>query len=64
VVRTPRGRRVERLRGGSTYTCQLRAFVRAARDRDPLPTGPHDSVANMRVIDAVYDRAGLRRRGT
>ncbi|MCE7878781.1 MAG: gfo/Idh/MocA family oxidoreductase, partial [Betaproteobacteria bacterium PRO3] len=30
----------------------------------PVPTGPADAVANMRVIDAAYRAAGLRPRAT
>jgi len=63
TVRTPSGTRSERVSGEATYVHQLRAFVAHVRHGAPVPTGPEDSVANMRVIDAVYDRAGLRRRG-
>jgi predicted dehydrogenase len=52
------------VRGESTYTHQLRAFAAAVRSGAPLPTGPADAVANMRVIDAVYRAAGLRPRAT
>lgn len=45
-----------------TYTYQLRAFARAVLRRDPVLTPPADSIANMRVIDAMYDAAGLPRR--
>jgi predicted dehydrogenase len=64
AVRTPAGRRVERAAGEGTYTAQLRAFARAAREGTPLPTDAAHGVANMRVIDAIYEAAGLRRRGT
>jgi predicted dehydrogenase len=64
-VRTPSGTSTERVPGEATYTYQLRAFVAAVRGRpDALPMDLEDSVANMRVIDAVYDAAGLPRRGT
>jgi predicted dehydrogenase len=47
-----------------SYTYQLEAFCRAiAGDCAPL-TGGSDSIANMRVIDDVYEVAGLRRRGS
>lgn len=62
-VRTRAGRRVERVPGDATYTCQLRAFVDHVRRGTPVPTGPDDAIANMRVIDAVYEKAGLARRG-
>ncbi|MCH6562782.1 MAG: Gfo/Idh/MocA family oxidoreductase [Myxococcales bacterium] len=59
----PEGSRVERIRGDSTYTYQLRAFLRAVREGKPMPTDATDAIANMRVIDAVYEKAGLRPRG-
>ena len=46
----------------TTYTYQLEAFRDAVRDGRAIPTGPEDSVANMRVIDAVYRAAGMSRR--
>lgn len=63
TVRTERGKRTEHLRGDATYTYQLRAFVGAVRDGAAIPTGPEDAIANMRVIDAVYLKAGLEPRG-
>jgi predicted dehydrogenase len=60
------GRRAERVGGDSTYTCQLRAFADAVANHTPTATltPPGDSVANMRVIDAVYRAAGLQPRPT
>lgn len=63
TVRTADGRRSERVPGDATYTHQLRAFVAAVRDGTPTPTDPPDAIANMEVIDAVYEKAGLGRRG-
>ena len=63
TVRTEHGKRTEHLRGDATYTYQLRAFVGAVRDGAAIPTGPDDAIANMRVIDAVYLKAGLDPRG-
>jgi predicted dehydrogenase len=62
-VRTDRSTRHERIHGDATYTCQLRAFVAAVREGGALPTSPEDAVKNMRVIDAVYTKAGLAPRG-
>ncbi|MDX1649278.1 MAG: Gfo/Idh/MocA family oxidoreductase [Myxococcota bacterium] len=62
-VRSTAGARRERVPGRATYVHQLEAFVDAVRAGTPLPTDPADAVANMRVIDAVYDAAGLARRG-
>jgi predicted dehydrogenase len=63
TVRTSKGTRRERVRGDATYTHQLRAFVAAVRNGTPVPTGPEHGVANMRVIDDIYRRAGLHPRG-
>ena len=64
TVRTPDGKTSERVAGEATYTCQLRAFIDHVRNGTPVPTGPDDASANMRVIDAVYRAAGLKVRGT
>ncbi len=64
TVRGRDGIRHERLEGESTYTYQLRAFVRAVRGGRSALTGAADAIANMRVIDAVYAKAGLQPRGT
>jgi predicted dehydrogenase len=47
-----------------TYVYQLTAFRDAVRDGTPVLTPPEDSIANMRVIDAIYEAAGLPVRGT
>jgi len=62
-VRTASGSTSERVPGDATYTHQLRAFVDAVRTRRPQPTDAKDGIANMRVIDAIYQKAGLPRRG-
>jgi predicted dehydrogenase len=63
-VRTASGTRRERVPGEASYTGQLRAFVAHVRDGAPVPTDAAHGVANMRVIDAVYDAAGMKRRGS
>jgi predicted dehydrogenase len=57
-VRTPAGRRSERVAGSPSYDYQLRAFVAAVRTGAAMPTGPADAIANMRAIDAIYAAAG------
>jgi predicted dehydrogenase len=57
-----RGRWVEQASRRPTYLYQLRAFVAAVLEGGPVPTGPAEAVANMRLIDAVYRAAGLRPR--
>jgi predicted dehydrogenase len=63
VIRGPSGRRVETFRGESTYVHQLRAFVAAVHGEGPILTDGKDAVATMRVIDRIYEVAGLKRRG-
>jgi predicted dehydrogenase len=55
--------RAEQVAGASTYDHQLEGFVAAARDGATAPTGGADAIATMRVIDAIYRRAGLAPRG-
>ncbi len=63
VVELADGRRVdEEVTGRTTYSYQLEAFVAAVAGA-PAPTGGADAVANMVVIDAIYEAAGLGRRG-
>lgn len=62
-VRTATGTRTEQVRGDSTYTYQLRAFVAAIQGQSTPLTDGQDGLANMRVIDAVYEKAGLLPRG-
>ena len=62
-VRTAHGRTTERVAGDATYTHQLRAFVAAVRGA-AAPVDIADAVANMQVIDAVYEKAGLPKRGS
>jgi len=68
VVRTkdPRSgvttRRKEKVKGEATYWYQLKALAAAVQEGAPYPTTPADSIANMRVIDAIYRAAGLQPR--
>ena len=63
-VRVGERLRSERFPGETTYTHQLRAFVKTVRGQATMATDAADATANMRVIDAIYDKAGLKRRGT
>ena len=54
----------ERVSGENSYTLQLRAFIGAIRGEVQLNTGPNDAIGNMQVIDAIYEKAGLQKRGT
>ena len=64
TVTTADGKRSEQPPKRATYRYQLDAFAAAVTDGAPVLTPPSDSIANMAVIDAVYDAAGLPRRGT
>ena len=64
TVRAEGRKRVERLRGKPTYEYQLQAFCGAVLRGEPTLTPPADSIANMRVIDSIYQAAGLKLRGT
>jgi len=45
------------------YALQLRAFLKAIRGEGKLSTNPEDAIHNMRVIDAIYEKADLKLRG-
>lgn len=60
---TQTGTRAEHVRGRFTYEHQLEAFCDAILDGEKFPTTPEDAISNMRVIDAVYEAAGLDARG-
>jgi predicted dehydrogenase len=61
-VRTTAGRRVEHLARKATYDYQLEAFRDAVAGAGTNLTPPSDSIANMAVIDAIYEAAGLEPR--
>ena len=63
AVRTGDGTRVERVPGRPTYEHQLRAFADSVLNGAAVLTPPQDSIANMRVIDGIYQKAGLPLRG-
>ena len=63
TLRTAVGKKTEKVAGDSTYVCQLRAFAAHVRGEGRMPTDAAHGVANMQVIDAIYDAAGLERRG-
>ncbi len=63
TVRIARGTMRRFVWGKATYWYQLQAFVQEVHGvRTPL-SDARDGVANMRVIDAIYERAGLQVRG-
>ena len=63
-VRRQNGTHRERVSGENSYILQLRAFVKAIRGEIELNTDPADAIGNMCVIDAIYEKTGLRKRGT
>lgn len=63
TVQGVKGKYSGQVRGENAYALQLRAFVRTARGETKLNTDPADAIGNMRVIDAIYEKAGLKFRG-
>jgi predicted dehydrogenase len=56
--------RTEKFPRKPTYEYQLDAFCAAVLHGEPTLTPPADSIANMRVLDAIYRAAGMTPRGT
>ena len=48
-----------RARNDAMVELQLAAFATAVRTRAPPPTDGADALANMRLVDAIYEAAGL-----
>jgi len=63
MLRTSKGTQRGQITGDNVYALQLRAFAKAIREGTSLSTDANDAVNNMRVIDAVYEKAGLALRG-
>jgi predicted dehydrogenase len=59
-LETTGSRRVEELDGKSTYCHQLEHVVAVLRNDQAAITGGDDAIATMRVMDAIYDAAGMR----
>lgn len=62
-VRGRNGSHSEHVRGENAYALQLRAFIKAIHGEMKLNTDPADAIGNMRVIDSIYEKAGLKQRG-
>ncbi|HEX4490294.1 MAG TPA: Gfo/Idh/MocA family oxidoreductase [Acidimicrobiia bacterium] len=63
-VKTSGTTRREKFSRRPTYEYQLDAFCGAVLRGEPTLTPPSDSIANMRVLDAIYIAAGMTPRGT
>ena len=63
TIRNAKGVKRGRIKGENAYVSQLRAFANAIHSGTPFNTNPEDAVNNMRVIDAIYEKAGLALRG-
>lgn len=63
-VKSEGSTRTEKLTRRPTYEFQLDAFCAAVLRGEPTLTPPADSIANMRVLDAIYVAAGMTPRGT
>lgn len=59
-----RGKKVgKRVRGKSSYFYQLQEFVKAVQGEENILIPASDSIETMRIIDSIYETAGLKKRG-
>ncbi len=63
TITTPAGTTTGPVDAGNTYEHMVRAFADHVVHGAPYPTRGEDAIANMAVIDAIYDATGLGRRG-
>lgn len=59
VIKDATGRHVERALRTPSYTFQMEAFRDAILHGAPFPSTVDDAIANMAVIDALYEAAGV-----
>jgi len=64
TIKSTSGEKTETVSGDTTFTHQLRAFVKAVRGEAKFPTDGAEGIVNMRIIDDVYRAAGLPPRAT
>jgi len=65
IVYTRKGNPVhESFPAQSTYKLQLEEFVKSVRGEESNALPPSDAVLTARVLDAMYEKAGLHLRGT
>ena len=62
-VVSKQGKFREKVPGDATFDYQLRAFVDSIRGDAAAVTDAADAVRNANVIDAIYEAAGLKKRG-
>ncbi len=63
TIRNAKGTWRGTVKGDNVYALQLRAFESAIQAGTPIRTDARQAVGTMRVIDAIYNKAGLRLRG-
>jgi len=63
TIQNRSGRHFEHVAGENIFVLQLRAFLRATQSGGTLSTSPENAIANMQLIDAIYEKAGLSLRG-
>ncbi len=64
TVRNAKSVKRGQIKGENAYVSQLRTFVSAIHSGTPFNTNPQDAINTMKVIDAIYEKAGLQPRGT
>jgi len=63
TLETPDGRHSEKVPGASTYHHQLAHVIKVLAGEVRPITGGRDAIANMAVIDSIYEAAGMQPRG-
>ena len=61
-IDSPTVKGTERFWGQSTYDCQLQKFVAGIQEGSQIITDYRDAVLNMKIIDEIYMKAGMKPR--
>jgi predicted dehydrogenase len=63
TISTDKGIAKKKIEGETTYDYQLKAVADHILKNTPLPITMNDAIENMEIIDDVYTKAGMVRRG-
>jgi predicted dehydrogenase len=60
IIKSGKNKKKENIRGKRSYDYQMKALIQAITEKKPMITSIDDGIANMRVIDEIYRKAGLK----
>jgi len=62
IIMKGKKKKKEIIRAERSYEYQMRALIQAITEKKPMMTTIEDGIANMQIIDQIYQKAGLKLR--